>query len=165
MLIDVFREVEEVKDILQDIRKYLAIMVMSPRFWEYVPVKTDTPFIIPPGGKQTVLDVKETGKILSIVAVTNNPDVYCEVSFDGKKIGRTPRELYSLGLTECIPGSFWIKKWDDDNKVYVIVYTPPGEPLSYFGHFSFVVYAPKDSSVTVSYILHRYRLKEGVGSE
>ncbi len=144
---------------LREIRRLLEIIAMSPKYWEYIPTKTDTPFVIPAGSKKTILDVKETGKVLGILAITDNPDVYVEVSFDGKRIGRSLRELYEIGLTKCTPGFFWILKWDEANNVYIAIYTPPGEPASYFGHFEFTVYAPKDSPATVSYVIHRYRLK------
>ena len=134
---------------------------MSPKYWEYKPIKTDTPYIIPAGSKSTVLDLRETGKVMSIIAITDNPEIYVEFSFDGERTGRTLRDIYELGLDSYNPAYIWIVKWDDVNNRYVVAFTP-AEPITYFGHFEFTVYAPNDSPATVSYVVHRYRLKEGV---
>ena len=144
---------------LQEIKKLLRVIAMSPKYWEYKPIRTDTLYVIPAGGKSTVLDIKETGKLIAIVAITNNPDVYVVLSFDGERMGKTLRELYESGFTSYNPAYFWIVKWDEQNNRYIAAFTP-AEPIMYFGHFEFTVYAPRDSPATVSYVVHRYRLKE-----
>ena len=149
----------QINENLKVIKKLLVLQTLSPEFWEIKLTDVDTPITIPAGCKKVLVDEKEVGRLIAVVARVDNPDVAVEVRIDNTIAKSTLRELYTIGLNSFNPSTFWVSKFDPQNNAYVAVYTPT-PPREYFKHVKVTVYAPSDSPVQLLYSIYRYKVKE-----
>ena len=172
-MIEVLRNIEErrkkeierirrlgLEDLLRELIKQIKINNMDPEYWELIPIDVDTPVTLPPGRSMKLIEEYERGKLIAHGAMINNPDARVEIKIDELKFSGTARELYNLGLIGFNPGTFWLSRYDQDNDVYVIWYTPI-PPRDYFGVIKITMYNITDSPISFTYSVYRYKLKEG----
>jgi len=145
---DVAKKLDEVIYLLKE-------QNMSPEIWDMTPRDIDTYITLPPGQKLTILELKEEGRLSGFIFLSNNPNIVVRIWMDDQKIDTSIAELYNAGLTSFNPRIPWVSKFDTQNNLYEVVFTPiPWSP--YFEKLRVEVEAPKDSPVAFKYSLYRF---------
>jgi len=147
-----------VEELLREIVKQIKISNMDPEYWEIIPIDVDVPTVIPARGQNTIVEVRERGKVLAIGATVDNPNVYFEAQIDEMKFGASFQELYDFGLIGFNSAIYWISRYDTDNDVYTAWWTP-NPPREYMGYIRITFYNPTNSNVSFKYSIYRYRFK------
>ena len=146
------------EELLREFIKQIKIANMDPEYWEIIPIDVDTPVTLSPGKSATLIDERERGKLIAHNATINNPDVRVEIQIDKMKFSGTAREIYELGLIGFNPGTFWLSRYDTDNDVYCIWFTPI-PPRDYFGTIKITMYNFTNRPISFTYSVYRYKLK------
>ncbi|MHA1288833.1 MAG: hypothetical protein ACTSPB_15685, partial [Candidatus Thorarchaeota archaeon] len=113
-----------VEELLRELIKQLKIANMDPEYWDLIPIDMDTPATLAPSRSTELIEEYERGKLIALSATMNNPDVKVEIRIDELKFSGTARELYESGLIGFNPGTFWLSRYDSDNNIYCIWFTP-----------------------------------------
>jgi len=146
---------DEISRKLDEIIYLLKESNMSPEIWNMVPRDIDNWVSLAPGQKMILLELKEEGKLSGFIFLANNPNITVRIWMDDQKIDTSIAELYSAGLTSFNPRIPWVSKFDTQNNLYEVVFTPiPWSP--YFEKLRVEVEAPKDSPVAFKYSLYRF---------
>jgi len=146
---------DDVAKKLDEIIYLLKESNMSPEIWDMVPRDIDAWITLAPRQKMTLLELKEEGRLSGFIFLSNNPNIVVRIWMDDQKLDTSIAELYSAGLTNFNPRTPWVSKFDPENNLYEVVFTPiPWSP--YFEKLRVEVEAPKDSPVAFKYSLYRF---------
>ena len=146
---------DEISRKLDEIISLLKESNMSPEIWDMVPRDIDNWITLAPGQKQTLLKFQEEGRLSGFIFLANNPNITVCIWIDEQKIDTSIAELYSAGLNSFNPRIPWVSKFDTQNNLYEVVFTPiPWSP--YFEKLRVEAEAPKDSPVAFKYSLYRF---------
>lgn len=143
------------EELLKEILYQLKVLNLDKDVWDQVPRDIDSWIKLPQGQRTKILDLNEQGILSGFIFWSNNPNVKITIYMDDQKIDTTITELYTAGLTSFNPRIPWVSKYDTQNNLYEVVFTPV--PYShYFEHLRVFVEAPSDSPVAFRYSLYRF---------
>jgi len=116
--------------------------------WEYA-YKTMASFeYVQPGQTVTLWEASPppVGWVVSAQAWLTDPDAIFTVEYDFLTADFAPRGMFEGGLTAPTPVSFWLSRYDDIEKAYVLQFSP-SVPLPFSKKCEFRLTAPKDKTV------------------
>ena len=146
---------DDVAKKLDEIIYLLKEQNMSPEVWDMTPRDINNWISLASGQKLTILELKEEGRLCGFIFLANNPNITVRIWIDEQKIDTSIAELYNAGLTSFNPRIPWVSKFDTQNNIYEVVFTPiPWSP--YFEKLRVEVEAPKESPVAFKYSLYRF---------
>jgi len=122
------------------------------RGWRYDVVDVDRPIVIPAGTTKLVHHIPYPGWLIAMMCSLNNPytDIMLKYCYKGGEYSANfmPYSLKEAGMTSPNPGGFWVSRYDDTLKVYVVMYMPTlYSPFA--SKCDIYVTAPTTSSITI----------------
>jgi len=156
---------EELREVvpqwLQVFMKFLAKLIRPPTYlfpatlvWEFYPIiKKDE--VIPAKEKLVIYDEIVSGWLFYAFGECNNPDLTFCIDIYGEgtvEVRFSPKMLYEWGHTQPNIKGFWVSRYDDAAKVYVINYSPQGLGVPFRGRNKFWLENPTDRDITLKYL-------------
>jgi len=152
---------EEVPRWLQVFLKAFARIIKPPTYlfpatlvWEYYPLIRHKEVILP-GEKLVLYDRIASGWLFYAFGVCNDPDLIFCIDIYGEgavEIRLSPRRMYELGHTQPNIKGFWLSRYDDVEKVYVVNYTPQGLGAPFREYNKFWLENPTDRAILLEYL-------------
>ena len=142
-------------EILENIDKQLRILNLDQKYYTMEIMNVDTPSLLYAGQTREIIDQDEEGFLVAVSAAFSDPNAKVRVYVDDFSAVSSPADLLRFGLIAYNPRTFWLAKYDDDDKVYDVWFTP-SPYMHYYNNIRVYISAPEDRNISYSYSAYRY---------